>query len=160
VKSVNLMDKIDYTILSELTKNSTETFLKIGKRMGISSMTVQKRFERMKKEGIILGTSTMIDLSLIGYKGKAFLFIKYSSNTTPSFKENILQIPNLFLFAEIMGEFDAFAMMMYKDTSEIKQVSDKIRAESCVKQVKVAVTSDTFYPFKEEYLKNVTNLFK
>jgi Lrp/AsnC family leucine-responsive transcriptional regulator len=154
------MDKIDYTILSELTKNSTETFLKIGKRMGISSMTVQKRFERMKKEGIILGTSTMIDLSLIGYKGKAFLFIKYSSNTTPSFKENILQIPNLFLFAEIMGEFDAFAMMMYKDTSEIKQVSDRIRAESCVKQVKVAVTSDTFYPFKEEYLKNVTNLFK
>jgi len=154
------MDKIDYTILSELAKNSTETFLKIGKRMGISSMTVQKRFEKMKKEGIIFGTSTMVDLSLLGYKGKAFLFIKYSSNTPPGFKENILQIPNLFLFADIMGEFDALAMMMYKDTSEIKQVSDKIRAESCVKQVKVAVTSDTFYPVKEEYLNNVTKLFK
>ncbi len=154
------MDKIDYTILSELTKNSTTTFLKIGKIIGVSSMTVQKRFEKMKKEGIILGTSTMVDLSMLGYKGKAFLFIKYSCSTLSSFKENVMQIPNLFLFADIIGEFDALVIMMYKDTSEIKQVSDKIRAESCVKQVKVAVSSDTFYPVKEEYLKNVTKLFK
>jgi DNA-binding Lrp family transcriptional regulator len=154
------MDKIDYTILSELTKNSTKTFLEIAKKMGISPTTVQKRYEKMKKDGIILGASTMIDLSLLGYKGKAFLFIKYSKGVNPSFKKNVMQIPNLFLFADIIGEFDGLAMMVYRDNSEIKDTSDKIRAISCVKQVKIAITTDTFYPVKEEYLDSITKLFK
>ncbi len=154
------MDKIDYTILSELTKKSTKTFLEIAKKLGISSTTVQKRYEKMKKDRVILGASTMIDLSLLGYKGKAFLFIKYSKDVNPSFKKNVMQIPNLFLFADIIGEFDGLAMMVYRDNSEIKDVSDKIRADSCVKQVKIAITTDTFYPVKEEYMDSITKLFK
>ena len=155
------MDKIDYDILKLLSKNSTESFLKIAKKIGISSLTVQKRIEKMKKEGVILGISSIFDLSKIGFRGKAFLFIKYSICAEPNgFKKFVLRIPNVFLFANIVGEFDALAMIVFKDNSEIKEISDRIRANSCVKQVKVAVTTDTVYPVKEEYRNNVTNLLQ
>lgn len=153
------MDKTDYEIIKELTKNSANSFLKIAKKIGTSSMTVQKRYEKMKKKGIILGTSMMIDLSLLGFKGKAFLFIKYSICSELNDCEKIvMQIPNLFLFTTVIGEYDALGMLVYRNNSEIKEVSDKIRATKCVKQVKVAVTTDTFYPVKREFLKNITKL--
>ena len=154
------MDKLDHIILMELTKNSAKSFLALSKKLGIQSSTVQKRYEKMKKDGVILGASTMINLSLLGYKGKAFLFIKYSKGVNPSFRKKVMQIPNLFLFADVIGEFDALVMMTYRDTSEIKDVCDKIRADSCVRQIKVAVTTDTFFPVKQEYLNNITKLFK
>lgn len=155
------MDKIDYDILKLLSQNSTGSFLKLAKRIGISPLTVQKRFEKMLDDGIILGTSTRIDLSKIGFQGKAFLFIKYSCCVdSDDFRKYVMLFPNLFLFTEIIGEFDALAMMVFKDNSEIKEVSERIRAKGCVKQVKVAVTSDTFYPVKEEYLNSVGKLLQ
>ena len=150
-----------YYLLKLLSQNSTESSLKLAKKIGISPATVQKRVEKMKKDGIILGTSAMFDLSLLGYQGKAFFFIKYSICADPNgFKKFVLRIPNVFLFANIIGEFDVLAMIVFKDNSEIKEISDRFRANSCVKQVKVAVTTDTFYPVKEEYLNNVTRLLQ
>ena len=155
------MDKIDQNILSELKKDSTEPFSKIAEKIGISPMTVHKRYNKMKKEGIILGTSTMIDLSLLGYKGKAFLFIKYSRCIDPiTFKKKVMSIPNMFLFANVIGKYDVLAMIMYRDTSEIKEICDKIRANKCVKQVKVAVSLGTLYPVKEEFLNDTTKLLQ
>lgn len=157
----NRMDKIDQNILSELNKDSTESFSKIAKKIGISPMPVHKRYNKMKKDGVIFGTTTMIDLSLLGYKGKAFLFIKYLSCKDPkTFKKKVMNIPNMFLFADIIGKYDALVMIVYRDTSEIKEICDKIRANKCVKQVKVAVSIDTVYPVKEEYLNDITKLLQ
>jgi uncharacterized protein with ACT and thioredoxin-like domain len=103
----------------------------------------------------------MIDLSLLGYKGKAFLFIKYSGCKDPtSVKKNVLNIPNVFLFANIIGKYDALVMIVYKNSSEIKEICDKIRANKCVKQVKVATSIDTIYPVKEEYLNDIAKLLQ
>jgi DNA-binding Lrp family transcriptional regulator len=155
------MDKLDHSILRELLKNPTESFLKIAEKIGISPVTVQKRYEKMEKDGTILGTTIMTDLSLLGYNGKAFLFVKYSGRDNPErLKKPIIQVPNLFLYADIIGEFDALIMIAYRDTSEIKEICDKIRANCHVKQVQVAITCDTFFPVKEDYINNANELLQ
>jgi Lrp/AsnC family leucine-responsive transcriptional regulator len=155
------MDKIDFDIINELMKNSTESFLKIAETIGISMNTVKNRCENLKKEGVILGTSTMVDLSVIGFRGKAFLFIEYSNcANSERLKEFVMHLPNVFLFANVIGEFDALAMMVYRESSEIKEISDRIRSRSCVKRVKVAVTNDTLYPLKKEFLQSIAELLK
>jgi len=64
------MDKEDYLILSELLKDAQMSFLAIAKKFDISPYTVIKRYEGMKREGIILQTMVSIDLSKLGYQGK------------------------------------------------------------------------------------------
>lgn len=146
------MDGIDREILRLLNQNPQKPFLRIAKEIGIAPTTVQKRIEKMKKESVILGTSTIIDLSKIGYQGKAFLLITFST----SYEEKImvsalLQIPNVFLVSEIVGAFDLLVMAVFRNIAEIKKMVNKIRALPNVQKVEVALTDGTSYPVNKEY---------
>jgi DNA-binding Lrp family transcriptional regulator len=146
------LDRIDLDIINKLKKNGRKSFLKIGKEIGISSITVQKRYEKMKEDGIIFGMTTLIDLSKIGYTGKAFLFLKASKEYDKKKMAEVLnQIPNVFLISEIIGAFDMLAMVAFRDIKEIKGVIDKIRLMPYEEKIEISLTDDTSYPLKEEY---------
>jgi Lrp/AsnC family leucine-responsive transcriptional regulator len=146
------MDKIDQDILRALKKNPIKPFLSIAEEIGISTTTALNRYEKMKKNGTIYGVVTIIDLSKIGYRGKAFLLV---TNNAADISETTLKalstVPNVFLISEIFGTFDLLAMAAFKDLSEIKEIIDDIRAFPSVKKVEVVLTTDTLYPVKEEY---------
>ena len=67
------MDRIDRDILKILKKNPKKPFLKIAEEIGISPSTAISRYERLKKDNVIFGASTIIDLSKIGYQGKVLI---------------------------------------------------------------------------------------
>ena len=150
---LHYMDRIDRDILQILKKNPLKPFLKIAKEIGISPSTVLNRYERLKMDNVIYGASTIVDLSKIGYQGKAFLLVTYTNicNAEDSPTEALRNIPNVFLVSEIIGTFDVLAMVAFKDLTEIKEIIGKVRAIPCVKKVEVTLTNDTLYPLKEEY---------
>lgn len=146
------MDKIDRHILRELIKSPAKPFLKIAEEVGISPNTVQKRYEKMQKEGIIFGAFTIIDLSKIGYQGKAFLMMTNSNIYDVEMTAKALyQIPNVFLISEIIGAFDVLAMVAFRDIAELKELINKIRALPSVQKVEVSLTDGTSYPVRKEY---------
>ena len=72
------MDKLDQEIIRALKKNPKRPFLEIAEEIGISTSTVQSRYDRLKKDAAIFGVVTIIDLSKVGYQGKAFLLLTIS----------------------------------------------------------------------------------
>lgn len=153
------MDRIDIDILKLLRKKPDIPFLQIAKKIGISSITVQKRYEKMIEDGVFFGTTLMLDLSKIGFEGKAFLFIITSKNSDlRKIVETFRQMTNLFLIVEIVGPFDLLAMVVLRDVSEIIKIVNDVKAVPCVKKVEVALSGESFYPFREEYTE--INLFE
>ena len=146
------MDKIDQEILTQLLLKPEKPFLKISEELEISPMTVKIRYEKMKKVGIIMGASIMLDLSKIGFQGKAFLHITTSIDQNPKMIiEALKQMPNVFLVTGIIGAFDILVMLAFRDLNNVKQVIDRIRAESCVEKVETSITNDTFYPITKDF---------
>jgi DNA-binding Lrp family transcriptional regulator len=146
------LDKINQEILTQLLNDPEKPFLKISEELGISPMTVTDRYEKMKKDGIIMGASIMLNLSKIGFQGKAFLHITTSDNQNPEIIIRALQqIPNVFLISGIIGAFDILAMFAFRDVTEVKEVVNKIRAEPSVKKVETSITDDTVYPMTKDY---------
>ena len=146
------MDKIDEYILNELMKDPKIPFLTIAEKKGIAPVTVQVRFEKMKKQGAIWGTTTILDLSKTKFQGKAFLFAiaskEYDANNTI---ELISKIPNVFLISEMIGKFDLLIMVVFRNISEIREIVKKIRDLKTIEKVEVSLTDETIYPIKEEY---------
>jgi len=146
------MDKIDKKILKLLKENPKMSFLEIAKKLGISSITVQKRYKEMEKKDAIFGTTVMLDLSKIGFKGKAFLFIKTSKNSKmPEMIETFRQVPNLFLIVEIVGSFDLLALAVFRDIKSIIKIVNEIKAVPCVEKVEIALSKESIYPLRKEY---------
>jgi DNA-binding Lrp family transcriptional regulator len=146
------LDKINQEILTQLLNDPEKPFLKISEELGISPMTVTDRYEKMKKDGIIMGASIMLNLSKIGFQGKAFLHITTSDNQNPEIIIRALQqIPNVFLISGIIGAFDILAMFAFRDVTEVKEVINRIRTEPSVKKVETSITDDTVYPMTKDY---------
>ena len=146
------MDRIDQEILKILRKNPEMSFLAVARKVGLSSLTVQKRYEEMRKKKVFLGTTLMIDLSKIGLKGKAFLFITVSKDSNlREIVETFRQMSNMFLVVEVVGTFDLLAMVVFRDITDIMKVVDEVKVVPYVEKVEIALTNESFYPFREEY---------
>jgi Lrp/AsnC family transcriptional regulator for asnA, asnC and gidA len=146
------MDETDREILKIMSKKPDMPFLQIAKKLSISPITVQKRFEDMKKEGIFFRSTLILDLSKIGFKGKAFLSIKLAKDCDlKKAVEALQQMKNLFIVVEIVVTFDMFAMVVFRDITEIMKIVNDIKTTPCVEKVEVSLTDESYYPFRKEY---------
>ncbi len=157
------MEKLDLLILSELEKDARASFSKIAKKLGISPYTIRKSYERMKQEGKIYRSTVCIDLSKLGYQGKALLLITVSPQQTKT--ETILalrRIRNVITVTEIIGSFDLLAIAPITDFASIKMLVDEAKRAPNVERVDIACINDTSFPaypsFREMFSKRSRDL--
>ena len=147
------MDKIDLHILNELTINSKKPFLTMAKELGVTSVTVQKRYEKMKKDGIINMATTVVDLSKLNFQGSVFLMITKSTTcTSEAVVKILLDTKNVFIVTEIIGDFDILAIAYFKSFKSLTELVEKIRNLSCVNHVEIALSKDTIFPVSQEQM--------
>jgi DNA-binding Lrp family transcriptional regulator len=146
------IEKLDLLILSELAKDPQVSFVKIAKKLGTSPYTVRRRYERMKKEGIINKCIVSIDLSKLGYQGKAFLLITISPNRDKSTTISALKkIRNIIVVTEIIGPFHLLAIAPITDLASIKTLVNAVKSAPNVQRVKIACINDTYYPINPSF---------
>ena len=147
------MDKIDQDMLKELQKNPTESFLNVAKKIGISSPTVKRRIEALKKEGVISGSSILVDISKIGFKGKAFLLAKTIKNYDfRSMVTSIKKIPNIFLISSMIGQFDLLIMTLIKNTEDVIKIVNQLKEIPSISEVDWVFTTDKQFPYTNDYV--------
>src|SRR5512136_3068096 len=146
------MDRIDQQILEELTRNPQAPFSRIAKRIGVSPITVQRRYNELKEEGIILQSSITMDLSKVGYQGKAILMITNAPNEDKTRTADALRhMKNVFLVANVIGECDVIAVAAIKDFKNIIDLINEFRKIPSVDQVEVDLTTDSAFPVDKEF---------
>jgi DNA-binding Lrp family transcriptional regulator len=151
------VDKTDLEILQMLTKNPQEHFSSIAKKAGVSPRTVQKRVQKMKEAGVILRFTTIIDLSKLGYQGEATIRITntpgYDKATTI---DALKEIPNIFIIAEIIGDFDIIAVAAVKDYPSIVNMVNTIRQLTSVEKAEADFVAETQFPQTIEFNKQLS----
>ena len=146
------MDETDMSILRELTENPQVPILRIAERIGVSPRTVQKKYQKMKDDGIIRRSSIIIDLSKIGYQGKAYLHITNTPGQDKELTVNALKkIPDIFLITEIIGEFDVLAIAAVKNYKSVINMVNTVKRIPSVDQVDATFVADTTFPGGKEF---------
>jgi Lrp/AsnC family transcriptional regulator for asnA, asnC and gidA len=146
------VDRIDYLVLSELLKDAQLPFSAIAKKLGISAQTVKNRYEKMKDEGIVSPSVISLDLSKLGYQGKAFLMITTSPETKKSeIINSVKKISDIIVVSEIIGFCDILAIASIRDIKGMSKIVNEVRDLSGVERVEVTITDDTSFPVKKTY---------
>jgi Lrp/AsnC family transcriptional regulator for asnA, asnC and gidA len=141
------MDNLDYLILSELLKDAALSFVEIAKRVNTTPYTVRRRYEKMKKDGKIQSCVVSIDLSKLGYEGKAFLLITVLPNGDKAQTMAYLKkVKNIILVTEIIGSCDILAIAPITDLESIQTVVKETRKAPYVQRVKMAGVNDINFP--------------
>jgi len=141
------VDPLDYRILSELLIDASLSFVEVAKRLNTTPYTVRRRFERLKKEGVIPKSSVTIDLSKLGYQGKAFLLITVSPNGNKAETIAYLRtIKNVIVVAQIIGPHDILAIAPVTDLKSIQVLVKEARKAPFLQRVEIACINDANFP--------------
>lgn len=146
------MDQLDYLILSELLKDPQISFLAISKKLGVSSFTVKSRYTKMKAEKVIMNCVVNIDLSKLGYQGKAILLITNAPHAPKSATlEALKKIRNVFVASEIIGPFDILVIAPVTDLNSVRSLVNEIKRLPSVQRVHISCINDTMFPVSSTF---------
>ena len=146
------MDRLDYLILAELLKDARTPFLTIAKKLNVSPYTVKQRYGKMKETGIIYRCVVSLDMSKLGYQGKAFLLITNKPNKSKAETMDALQkMRNIISMCELIGPFDIIAVAPIMDFDSIKKIVNNVRELPTVQRVEVACVNDTAFPLNQSF---------
>lgn len=155
------MDQLDYRILSELLKDAQASFAEIARKLETSPYTVGRRYENMKKEGMFLGSNVSIDLSKIGYQGKAFLWIAISPQQSKSNAiETLKKIRNVILVSELIGPYDLLAIAPVADLVSVRTLIEEVKKAPSVQRVEVTLINDTTFPVNPSFGRILSKKFR
>lgn len=112
------MDKLDSNILRELTRNSRIPITKLAKKLRSSREVVNYRISNLKKEGLILGFVTEIDLEKLGFIGAA-VFINIKAEKEEEFRQFIKNSPHVSWVAEHSGIWKFILSIFGRNNKEL-----------------------------------------
>jgi len=145
---VKNMDETDLAIIDKLTEDARMSFRKIAKKLGISPDTVINRYEALKKEGVIRGSTIIINPKKIGYQAMAVFMIDTSpvhilaTESTPpdsSFiLDKLIQMPNIIVATKTVGDHDLLAIGVAIDFEHLNKVRNDIEKIPGVKDIQVS----------------------
>lgn len=142
------MDQMDLVIIKRMTENARVSFRKIAEELGVSPDTVISRYKAMQNEGVIRGSTVVLDPQKIGYKGMAAFMIDTSPTnvigteatqpTVSSILETVIKMPDIILATKTVGDHDMLAIAVIRDVEHLIATGSDIAKLPGVKDLRVS----------------------
>lgn len=135
-------------IIDKLTKDARTSFRKIAEQLGISPDTVINRYQALQKEGVIRGSTIVINPKKIGYQAMAVFMIDtapahiMATESTPADSSQILdqliKMPNIIVATKTVGDHDLLAIGVVIDFQHLIKVRDEIAKVPGIQDLQVS----------------------
>jgi len=142
VTSKGRIDKIDVNIIRALQKDARTDFAGIARDCGVSTDTISKRFRKLKKAGVIRGTTLLLNPKSFGYDCVANLGIDVSYPRLRDVIESLRKMPEIVFCTSSMGRYDIFCIAIIENVGRLSQVKDLIKGHPAVKEVTTSIWVD------------------
>ncbi|MGQ9624192.1 MAG: Lrp/AsnC family transcriptional regulator [Candidatus Bathycorpusculaceae bacterium] len=136
------IDHIDISILRALQKDARVNFADIAKDCEVSVDTISKRFRKMKKAGVIRGTTILLNPKSFGYDCVASLGIDVSYPHVKEVVEMIQRIPEIVFCTTCMGRHDIFCIAIVENVGRLSQIKDLMKGHPLVREVTASIWVD------------------
>ena len=115
------MDKIDLKILRLLDKNARISLTQMARELRLSVQIVEYRLERMKEDGVLLGSRAVIDNAKWGYRYYKILlkFVALGRDQEEAWKKWVRGRGEVIWFGMCEGEWSAMVSVRVKNFTEL-----------------------------------------
>jgi DNA-binding Lrp family transcriptional regulator len=133
------LDEIDLTILEILKGEARTSFREIARKLNVSPDTISNRYEKLTEQGVIIGSTVVIDPSKIGYS----FITRFGINVKPAYSsqvlEKIIKIPSVIIASKLVGSYDLVAISVIKNFHHLCELRDTILEMPYVDKVEVGM---------------------
>ena len=141
-----LLDELDYKILSLISNDARVSFLEVSRICNVSGASVHQRVQKMMANGVITGSEFWLNLKKIGYQTCAFLSLHFKeTENLDTVVEKLKEIREIVECHSITGEYDIFVKIYALDNSHLYEI-----IQNQIKPLGV-VRTETLVSYKESF---------
>ena len=142
------MDDMDRFILERLTADARTSFRSIARELDVSPDTIISRYRRMAAEGVIRGSTAVVDPRKLGYEGMVAFHIDLSPPPSPGEQalkdsslilDSLIKLPNVILATRTVGDHDLLAIGVVFGIDHLMRLSEEIGKIPGVKDLQVSI---------------------
>ena len=140
------MDATDRRIVALLRENARRSFKDIGDQVHLSAPAVKRRVDRLERDGVIRGYTTVVDPHAFGWHAEAFVDL-YCEGSMPgeAIKRAVQGEPGVVSAHTVAGEASALLHVMAEDTQGLESALERIRATEGVSRTVTEVVLSTLF---------------
>ncbi len=142
-------DELDYQILHKLSQDSRITKVELADNLGVSSMAIKYRVDRLEKEGVIVGYPVSLDLEKLGllHFKLQLHFGTYDKHSEQQLLEFCKTNPNFIWFIRQIGDCMIELEVEVEDFKHLNDLVSSLRRHFS----KFLREVDTIFIRKEQY---------
>jgi Lrp/AsnC family transcriptional regulator for asnA, asnC and gidA len=135
-------DDTDVRVLRNLQKDARTNFADIAKECGVSVDTIIKRLQRLRKNGVVKGTTILLDPRLMGLDCLVSLEVNVDAVDVAEGVDAMKKQPGVVFCTPSMGMQNIFAIAVLKDMRELNLLRESIKGFTHVKDLKTSIWVD------------------
>lgn len=119
------LDRIDHAILAALRNNARLTNKELAARVGLAPSSCLERVRRLHADGILLGYHAEVRPDALGIGLQAMIavrLVRHSLATVESFRDYILQLPEVMDVYHLAGANDFLVRVGVRDSDHLRQL--------------------------------------
>jgi Lrp/AsnC family transcriptional regulator for asnA, asnC and gidA len=142
------IDELDVRILKEFQRDARQSYREIAEKLKIAEGTVYNRVNKLKEMGVIRKFIADINYSKLGYDLTALIGIRGKGGHLPEIEEKISKEGSVTTLYDVTGEYDAIAVVKFRDRTELNDLVKKINSLPNVERTNTMLALNTL---KEEH---------
>jgi Lrp/AsnC family leucine-responsive transcriptional regulator len=120
------LDELNWNILQELSENARISNAEFGRRIGLSSPAVAERIQKMEEQGIITGSSMLLDFDTIGFTIRAFINFTAGTMKHDAMVKLFDSIPGIIEWHAVTGNVTMVLKVAVATSRELEDIVGKL----------------------------------
>ncbi len=138
-KATNILDELDFAILSYLQKDGRMSFTVIAEKLKVSIGTIRTRFNKLIEEGTI-NIIGRVDPEKVGFRSYAHIAVYVRPATLKEKVANtISKLPEVSFLAMTSGDYDLEVDVMCRDNEHLVDFVNELSNINGVYQTKTTI---------------------
>jgi len=121
------LDDVDRAILDFLQDDARISFAEIARKIGIGESTVRYRVNRLKENGIIVRSTTLLNPRKLGLSLTGMVLLKVKPKYLDSVLRNLVSLEESYHVFQSTGEHDFLVIVHARDMEHLSQIVDKMK---------------------------------
>jgi DNA-binding Lrp family transcriptional regulator len=138
------VDHTDRRIIALLREDARRSFQDIGAHVALSAPAVKRRVDRLRRDGVIQGFTTLIDPRRFGWQTQAIVEVTTEGRFSGTdILAAIRGHPEVAAAYTVAGQASAILMVRTEDTVHLERVLERLRESQGITRTRTAVVLST-----------------
>jgi DNA-binding Lrp family transcriptional regulator len=140
------IDDIDRQIIALLRDDARRSFQDIGSRVSLSAPAVKRRVDRLRRDGVIRGFTTLVDPARFGWHAMAIVELETEGRfAAADINAAVAGHPEVAAAYTVAGQASAILVVRAEDTAHLEQVLERLRETPAIIRTRTAVVLSTLF---------------